>query len=382
MARIRTVKPELFRHHDLYQAEQRYQLPLRLVFIGLFCCCDREGRFRWQPENLKLDVLPYENIDFGKILQVLCEEGFIQQYRVKQEIYGCIPSWHKHQLINIREKTSDLPAPSVENEAATEEKESTPSKNSLDVQAEIPLAQPDLATHLHAYASSTEPVIALTESVDTAHALSATPDQAHSRKNTFGKPCTVTHVHARALLANPDRPHSRENTFGKPCTVTHVHARGEREGEREKEGERKYKKESSDMSGSKLPEDRVLVDKFILPGCDPGHPPPLKERPEVFRQRLREQAKEILIFLNAKAKRDYRPVDANLYLIVDRLRSGVTVLQCQQVIVKKTREWGKDPRMSNFLRPETLFNPVKFEQYVGELVFGYEGEEVHHVATQ
>jgi hypothetical protein len=64
MARIRTVKPELFRHDSLFEAEQECQLPLRLAFIGLFTCCDREGRFRWRLRQLKLDVLPYDSIDF------------------------------------------------------------------------------------------------------------------------------------------------------------------------------------------------------------------------------------------------------------------------------------------------------------------------------
>ena len=43
MNRIRTVKPELFRHLALFEAEEKYQMPLRIAFVGLFTCCDR----RW-----------------------------------------------------------------------------------------------------------------------------------------------------------------------------------------------------------------------------------------------------------------------------------------------------------------------------------------------
>ncbi|MFT3741111.1 MAG: Cro/CI family transcriptional regulator [Gammaproteobacteria bacterium] len=60
MNRIRTVKPQLFKHDELYDAEQIYQLPLRLAFIGLFTCCDRDGRFKWKPKPLKSDILPYD----------------------------------------------------------------------------------------------------------------------------------------------------------------------------------------------------------------------------------------------------------------------------------------------------------------------------------
>ena len=57
MARIRTIKPEFFRHEALFEAEHRAGLPLRLAFAGLWTAADREGRFKWRPRQLKLDVL-------------------------------------------------------------------------------------------------------------------------------------------------------------------------------------------------------------------------------------------------------------------------------------------------------------------------------------
>jgi len=114
MARIRTVKPELFRHEDLHEAEISTQLPLRLAFIGLFICCDREGRFRWKPKQLKLDVMPYDEIDFSRVLDALLTRGFVVKYEVSGEIYGYIPSWHKHQSINNKESASNLPPPPAE----------------------------------------------------------------------------------------------------------------------------------------------------------------------------------------------------------------------------------------------------------------------------
>ncbi len=79
------------------------------------------------------------------------------------------------------------------------------------------------------------------------------------------------------------------------------------------------------------------------------------------------KAKEILGFLNEKTKRQYRPVEANIGLIIARLHSGVDVQDFKCVIAKKTREWLTDPKMLTYLRPKTLFNKINFEQYLGEL---------------
>lgn len=110
MPRIRTVKPELFNHEGLFKAETTYHLPLRLAFIALFTCCDREGRFRWQPGRLKLALLPYDDVDITAVLDALVESGFIKKYECRDETYGCTPSWSRHQHVNHREAESELPA--------------------------------------------------------------------------------------------------------------------------------------------------------------------------------------------------------------------------------------------------------------------------------
>jgi hypothetical protein len=111
MARIRTVKPEFFRHHDLYSAEIETKFPLRIAFAGLWTACDREGRFRWDPDCLKLDCLPYDKVDFARVLDALLTRGFIEKYASEGKEYGWIPSFSKHQVINNRERPSELPNP-------------------------------------------------------------------------------------------------------------------------------------------------------------------------------------------------------------------------------------------------------------------------------
>lgn len=86
------------------------------------------------------------------------------------------------------------------------------------------------------------------------------------------------------------------------------------------------------------------------------------------------QALEVLEFLNAKTGRKFRGLDgrgrptANLALVINRLKTGVTVQDCKTVIARKFREWGNDDKMRQYLRPETLFGASKFESYLGQCV--------------
>ena len=111
MGRIRTVKPELFKHEDLFDLEKETGLPIRTAFMGLFTCCDKEGRFKWRPRALKLDILPYDELDFSRVLDALMTRGFVVKYEVEGEFFGFIPTFSRHQVINNRESDSELPAP-------------------------------------------------------------------------------------------------------------------------------------------------------------------------------------------------------------------------------------------------------------------------------
>jgi hypothetical protein len=111
--RIRTIKPEFFTHEGIYEAEIATGLPLRLAFIGLWCAADREGRFKWEPRRLGVSILPYDSIDFSRVLDALSTRGFVVNYRVGDAIFGCIPSFTRHQVINNRESDSSIPEPSM-----------------------------------------------------------------------------------------------------------------------------------------------------------------------------------------------------------------------------------------------------------------------------
>ena len=111
MARIRTVKPEFFKHYDLYKAEKETGLPLRLAFQGLWVVADKEGRFKFLPQQLKLDVLPYDEVDFESVLVALDKYGFIEIYEVSGKKYAHIPTFTEHQRITGTERDTESKIP-------------------------------------------------------------------------------------------------------------------------------------------------------------------------------------------------------------------------------------------------------------------------------
>lgn len=110
MQRIRTVKPDFFTDYKLFQAEHETGLPLRIGFIGLFTCADREGRFKWDVIRLKLKIMPFDSLDFEQILDSLAKYKFVIKYTVDQKTYGYIPTWHEHQNIPAKEAESRIPS--------------------------------------------------------------------------------------------------------------------------------------------------------------------------------------------------------------------------------------------------------------------------------
>lgn len=85
---------------------------------------------------------------------------------------------------------------------------------------------------------------------------------------------------------------------------------------------------------------------------------------------VNKDAAQILDHLNQQSGRAYQAVQANLNLILARLKEGATTDQCKAVVDAKVKEWVNDPKMVKYLRPKTIFNATNFAQYVGELSEG------------
>ena len=81
--------------------------------------------------------------------------------------------------------------------------------------------------------------------------------------------------------------------------------------------------------------------------------------------KLAQDAKLVIDYLNAKTGSKYRYSKSSTKHILARLGEGFTVDDCKSVIDKKCNEWLTDPKMQQYLRPETLF-AGKFEGYLNQ----------------
>lgn len=96
MNRIRPIKSrELLHNEELFDSELASGQPLRLAFVGLFTVADRDGRFLWKPRSLKLQLLPYDEVDFEGILNALVSLGLVQ----RDDEWG--------QIISLKRKNGD-----------------------------------------------------------------------------------------------------------------------------------------------------------------------------------------------------------------------------------------------------------------------------------
>jgi hypothetical protein len=105
--RARNIKPSFFVNADLVGLP-----PLtRLLFIGLWCAADREGRLEDKPMGLKLKIMPGDNIDVNAALDELAALGFVVRYVVEGQRLIFLPAFLKHQKPHSKEQPSILPGP-------------------------------------------------------------------------------------------------------------------------------------------------------------------------------------------------------------------------------------------------------------------------------
>lgn len=105
MARARNIKFSFFTNDELVE------LPFetRLLFIGLWCIADREGRLVDRPKKIKMEVFPSDDVDCEKSLALLAGRGFINRYRVGIHKVIEILKFIQHQKPHSTEKDSALP---------------------------------------------------------------------------------------------------------------------------------------------------------------------------------------------------------------------------------------------------------------------------------
>lgn len=104
--RARNIKPGFFSDEDL--AELPYQV--RLLFVGLWCCADRDGRLEDRPKRIRAEVFPYElGLDLGPLLDQLADSGHIIRYQVGGQRLIQVVHFEQHQRPHHTERRSVLP---------------------------------------------------------------------------------------------------------------------------------------------------------------------------------------------------------------------------------------------------------------------------------
>ncbi|AQL48449.1 hypothetical protein AZ965_004443 [Salmonella enterica subsp. enterica serovar 4,[5],12:i:-] len=93
----------------------------------------------------------------------------------------------------------------------------------------------------------------------------------------------------------------------------------------------------------------------------PSCPVAAQPDPEVM---ITDQAIEVLTHLNQVSGSRYQKSKTSLENIRARLREGYSVADLQLVIDLKHEHWHENDEQYQYMRPETLFGPKKFESYL------------------
>lgn len=109
MARIRTIKPELWSSGQIGDC----CLSARLTFIGLLNFCDDNGIHSDSSRRIKAEVFP-QDVDVSADhvatwVEELCRAGLVARYSAHGEPYLIVTGWDRHQ--KIERPTYRHPAP-------------------------------------------------------------------------------------------------------------------------------------------------------------------------------------------------------------------------------------------------------------------------------
>lgn len=107
--RARNLKPGFFKNEALAECS-----PLaRLLFAGLWCLADREGRLEDRPKRIRAELLPYDDGSVEELLRELHEAGFILRYAATGGRFIQVVNFGKHQNPHCKEQASTIPAPDM-----------------------------------------------------------------------------------------------------------------------------------------------------------------------------------------------------------------------------------------------------------------------------
>lgn len=112
--RARNIKPSIFKNEILGSSDPL----LTILFQGLWCAADREGRLEDRPLRLKAEILPYrESADINLMLDWLASNSFIKRYACNDRRIIQVIKFKEHQRPHANEIPTVLHA-FVEGESA------------------------------------------------------------------------------------------------------------------------------------------------------------------------------------------------------------------------------------------------------------------------
>lgn len=108
MARARNIKPSFFTNEIIGEADPL----IGILFIGLWCLADREGRLEDRPRKIKAELIPYrDSVNTDEMISFLDQHGFILRYEVNGIKYIQILKFEQHQSPHHLEAPSKIPPP-------------------------------------------------------------------------------------------------------------------------------------------------------------------------------------------------------------------------------------------------------------------------------
>lgn len=171
--RARLLKPGLFRNEVLGS------LPAEavLLFEGLWCLADRDGRLEDRPTRIAADVLPYRQVDADTLLSDLARAGFISRYEAAGQRCIQITNFTRHQHPHRNEPEGELPAPPTDaTDASTSANVRSTSANGRSASANVRRAPAEA----EAEADTESETVAEAEAVREPDAAPVAPDGARA----------------------------------------------------------------------------------------------------------------------------------------------------------------------------------------------------------
>lgn len=313
-------------------------------FYRLLVSVDDYGNFDARAKVIRAAVFPLKDVSLEEIenaLDALAQQGMLQYYTVKGKRYIHLTGWARFQ--RLRNSKHKYPAPDSDGaEIVTTEEEELDDIEELEPEeGEVEIIDEDK--------KSVENTSETEECVENNHKdeLSGKNPNSFPAKTNGQDEENAADFIDQGLFSPPTRGNSPQLAA----------TRGEHETTRRNLRLAQAQNPNPNPNPNTNPKDIMSGNPDAADGVS------ATERGK--KSKLVRDAKQVIDYLNAKSGSKYRYSKSSTRHILARLNDGFTVEECMSVIDKKCAEWMPDPRMQQYLRPETLFGG-KFEGYLNQ----------------